>query len=244
MSWQPDGRVSALLFRRLTIWHTSNGDEHQHANQEIRQRDPPAKEQHISQVSTCTQAAWWQKEGLFISSNYSNQRIIILFCSRKHSLCIKSVLMSSNNRDIQTCISMSSVLRALLLKIMSAIRIRNNAFLYFVITLGTLINNRVKDKKATNNNLKKTILYYILFSSWLCTWLWLHSVEFRVELFHDLRPVFKWTLRHVTLPFSETKLSHGRKLKSVGSFRSKAWTVDQAEEPLTRAQKHFPLLTL
>lgn len=78
-------------------------------------------------------------------------------CSRKHFLCIKSVLMSSNNRDIQTCISMSSVLRALLLKIMSAIRIRDNAFLYFVITLGTSINNRAKDKKATNNNLKKTI---------------------------------------------------------------------------------------
>lgn len=59
-------RVSALLFGRLTIRHTSNGKEHQHANQEIRQGDPPAKEQHISQVSTCKQAAWWRKHQISI----------------------------------------------------------------------------------------------------------------------------------------------------------------------------------
>lgn len=49
-------------------------------------------------------------------------------------------------RDVQTYIDMSSVP----LKMMSAIRM-NNAFLYFVITCRTLINNRVTDTGATND---------------------------------------------------------------------------------------------
>lgn len=41
-----------------------------------------------------------------------------------------------------------------------------------------------------------------------CTWVWLNSSQFRVELLYNLRPVFKWTLCHMALPFSETKLPH------------------------------------
>lgn len=41
-----------------------------------------------------------------------------------------------------------------------------------------------------------------------CTWMWFNDVQFRVELFHNLWPDFKRTRRHMTLPFSETKLTH------------------------------------
>lgn len=48
-----------------------------------------------------------------------------------------------------------------------------------------------------------------------CTCLWLNGSQFRVELLYDLWPVLKWTLCHVTLPFSETKLKHTRTLTAV-----------------------------
>lgn len=41
-----------------------------------------------------------------------------------------------------------------------------------------------------------------------CTCVWLHSSQFRVELLYNLWPVFKWTLCHMALPFSKTKLPH------------------------------------
>lgn len=46
---------------------------------------------------------------------------------------------------------------------------------------------------------------------WECTCVWLNSSQVRVELLYNLRPVFKWTLCHMALPFSETKLPHGHK---------------------------------
>lgn len=44
-----------------------------------------------------------------------------------------------------------------------------------------------------------------------CTWMRFNDIQFRVELFHDLWPVFKRTLCHMALPFSKTKLTHTHK---------------------------------
>ena len=43
----------SLLVSSPTVWYTSDSDEHQYADQEIYQGDPPAKEKHIQYISKC-----------------------------------------------------------------------------------------------------------------------------------------------------------------------------------------------
>lgn len=43
-----------------TIRYPSNSDEHQYANQEVRQGNPPTEEEHIRHISTCDELTWHQ----------------------------------------------------------------------------------------------------------------------------------------------------------------------------------------
>lgn len=45
-----------------TIRETCDSDEHEYADQEIGQRDPPAEQEHICYISTCDQTTCRQRD--------------------------------------------------------------------------------------------------------------------------------------------------------------------------------------
>lgn len=51
-----------LLIISPTIRRSSDSDEHKYPDQEIRQRNPPTKEKHINDISTCDEMTWHQQD--------------------------------------------------------------------------------------------------------------------------------------------------------------------------------------